>query len=175
MKEIPLTGRHARGKVALVDDEDYPLLSCFSWSAYDKGSDGKYWYARGWDRLVESRRRVDMHRLVMGFPRGLEIDHRNGNGLDNRKDNLRVATAAQNQANQRSRRGASKYKGVHKSEKGWRARLSFHQRKISLGYFDTEEEAARAYDETAKLLWGDFAKVNFPVEGLGDDDDQNDA
>jgi len=103
-----------------------------------------------------------MHRLIMGNPQGMEVDHINGNGLDNRRCNLRVVTTSQNQANQHARRGRSSFKGVFKQRSRWRARIHVQQKGINLGSFLTEEEAARAYDAAALHYFGEHACLNFP-------------
>lgn len=101
--------------------------------------------------------------MLLGAVGGLYIDHRNGNGLDNRRDNLRRATMSQNIANQFPRGGSSKYKGVCRSKRsgGWLAQICVNRKSIYLGRFGTEEEAARAYDVKAKEVWGEFARLNF--------------
>jgi len=95
----------------------------------------------------------------------LVVDHINGNGLDNRKANLRLATRRQNQFNRRQRCDAvlSKYKGVtfRKKTNKWLVRIGYCGRRINLGLFDNETDAAKAYDEAAKELFGEFAALNF--------------
>ena len=115
---------------------------------------------------------VKMHQVIMGTEEGKVIDHINSNGLDNRKTNVRFATSQQNSWNQRKQRGnsRSKYKGVHweKKRKEWRARITFKGRVVHLGRFDTEEEAAMAYDGKAREFFGEFAWLNFPAgPGVG--------
>lgn len=156
MKEIQLT----QGKVAWIDDEDFYLVSETGWTAICKGHKRTLWYAVTWN----NGRAFEMHRLIMGFPEGREVDHRNGNGLDNRRENLRIATTAQNQANQRKSCGVSRFKGVDLNRKAhtWRARIMQGQKSLHLGMFKTEEAAARAYDRAATELWGEFAWLNFP-------------
>jgi len=103
----------------------------------------------------------------MGTEEGKVIDHINSNGLDNRKANVRFATAQQNCWNQRKQRGnsSSKYKGVHweKKRNQWRARITFKGRVVRRGRFETEQEAAKAYDGKARELFGEFASLNFPA------------
>lgn len=107
-----------------------------------------------------------MHRYIVRPPEGLFVDHINGNRLDNRLCNLRVATAQQNQWNRPKTCcdiATSKYKGVQwcKQYQLWRARIRFDGTRISLGYFKVEEEAARAYDMAARVYHGEFARTNF--------------
>lgn len=105
-----------------------------------------------------------MHRVIMGDVEGKFVDHINHNGLDNRKANLRFATAQQNTWNKRKQKGnySSQYKGVHwvKSEKNWRALITCNKKMIYIGRFDDETAAAMAYDEKAKELFGEYASLN---------------
>lgn len=119
---------------------------------------------------IRRRRRMTslrLHRLIMNPPKGMMIDHINGDGLDNRRENLRVCTNAENQRNARlSSRNKSGYKGVswNKRDKKWRSQIQ-HERKVRhIGYFDCPKEAARAWDAVAKELFGEYANLNFPEE-----------
>ena len=161
MKHIPLT----QGKVAIVDDEDYDKLNKFKWQAVKKKSD--IFYAVRW----QGKTTIAMHQQILYTPKGAQTDHRNHNGLDNRKCNLRLCTPAENQWNQKPRQGISKYKGVcrlkGKMHKGkqykdkWRAYIKMHQKTRGLGSFQNEIDAAKAYDKAAKELFGEFANTNF--------------
>ena len=107
-----------------------------------------------------------MHREILNAPAGVLVDHINHNGLDNRKANLRLATRAQNCWNRKKpkmRKCASRFKGVgwHKGNKKWVSRIRFNGRRISIGYFNDEVEAAKSYDEAAKKYHGEFAVLNF--------------
>lgn len=156
-RRIPLT----RGKYAIVDPEDYARLSRHKW--YVHASWGTYYAA--YSRCENGKQRhYYMHRIITGAADDMVVDHINGNGLDNRRANLRAATRVQNRWNRRKRRvGSSRYKGVDRyAAKGkWRARISLDKKKIHLGYFSTEVEAARAYDEAARRYHGEFASPNF--------------
>jgi hypothetical protein len=103
----------------------------------------------------------------MQAERGEQIDHKNGNGLDNRRDNLRKATATENNRNRMKLRApcASKYKGVWRHYDKWGAAIWDKGKSIKLGRFDTEAKAAEAYDAAARRLHGEFARVNFPING----------
>lgn len=95
MKEIPLT----QGKVALVDDEDFELLNQLNWYAY-KNKTGNYYAVRNYSAEKGKRKIILMHREIMDAPKGIQVDHRNGDGLYNQKENLRLATHQQNSFNQ---------------------------------------------------------------------------
>lgn len=105
-----------------------------------------------------------MHRAILNVPKGYKTDHRNHNGLDNRKQNLRIATNSENQQNQKIRKnGTSQYKGVswNSKHKLWYAQIKLNNKVKWLGDYKNEIEAAKAYDEAAKELFGEFALTNF--------------
>ena len=157
MREIRLS----KGKVALVDDADHEWLSKLSWHV---DYSGKRPYAV--HRAYPDLRRVSMHRLIMGFPEGLTIDHIDGDSLNNCRSNLRVCTVAENVRN-KSPANKRQFKGTcpHYRPGFWRASICAHGVIHRLhGPYDTEEAAARAYDELAKKLHGPFARLNFPDE-----------
>jgi len=162
MKTVPLHGKKAAGRVALIDDEDYALVSQYRWNVSQASRPGRDAgpYAAA-TRILGSRRvSVRMHQLITGYP---QTDHRNGDGLDNRRANLRPATVAQNAANQGSRAGTSQYKGVSwaRRQRRWKAQIRVDYVLRCLGYFVAEEVAARAYDTAALAAWGDYARLNF--------------
>lgn len=160
---VPLT----QSAFAKVDEGDFADLSRWNWYLFKSSGSLKY-AVRG--RTLEERAdvgltgSVSMHRYLMGEPQG-EVDHCNGDGLDNRRENLRQATHAQNMMNAPSQTGSSRFKGVSWSRKYWRASIRDNYKTVHIGRFDTEEEAARAYDDAARRLHGAFSRVNFPREG----------
>lgn len=155
MKTIQLS----KGLFAIVDDEDFERISRFKWSATK--SDGK-WYAR----RNHSGSTVYLHRFILGITTRQYIDHINGNSLDNRRANLRIATNSQNGANTKKRTtNTSGYKGVKKAGRKWRATITCNYREVHIGVYETPEDAARAYDSKARELFGNFAGLNFTLPG----------
>lgn len=154
----------ANGKgAALIDAADAALISGYSWSRSVNGAGNVYAHAHV-PGSGKPGKTISMHQLIGG--RG--CDHRNGDGLDNRRENLRPATQAQNAANRRPNRrpGGSQFKGVdwHTQHKTWRARIMVNGRSHHLGLFTSQEAAARAYDAAATEAWGEFARLNFPAD-----------
>lgn len=155
MKTITLT----RGREALVSDEDYVYLNKFSWYA---SFDGRNYYAM---RKIDVKH-IQMHRVVMGRVKpGFQgqVDHHDGNGLNNRRLNLRAATQSQNSMNSKSKtNSSSKYKGVSWDfeKQKWKASICLNSTSSHLGYFDSEIEAARIYNHAAIRLFGEFSKLN---------------
>jgi len=152
-REIPLSS----GAIALVDDADYEVVAMLGpWHARPHG---RTTYAQANVRRNGRHTTIQMHRLIMGAD-GPRIDHIDGNGLDNRRANLRPATQAQNSRNQRCS-NPSGYKGVSATRGRWCARI-WHEGKLRyLGMHDTPEAAARAYDDAAVRYFGEFARLNF--------------
>ena len=159
-RRIPLT----QGHFAIVDPQDYQRLNKYKWRlCRTRGKNALY--AERSMRLPGGKySRLLMHRQLIKPPEGYVIDHINGCGLDNRRTNLRLATAAQNAWNSKKRNPRSGYKGVwFAGDKGlWRAAIVCHGRRIHLGYFTDKIDAARAYDAAARKYYGEFAKLNFP-------------
>lgn len=155
MKKIPLT----QGLFALVDDEDYELINHLKWYA---AKNGKRYYAFAW--LKGSDARILMHRFILGLTDSkIIVDHINGQGTDNRRDNLRICSRLQNSWNQQiNDHNTSGYKGVSfRKDRGlWQARITVNNKTHSLGFFKSSYEAAVSYNLAAELFFGDFAKLN---------------
>lgn len=154
MKEIKLT----QGFTAQVDDEDYEWLNQFKWCAHLETGN---WYAirQNWHNNKSGI--IRMQRVILNAPYGLLTDHINRDTLDNRKCNLRLCSKAENSRNRKCTAHSSKFKGVSwfKRDSNWRAYIGTPQK--HLGYFNTDQDAARAYDEVAKKYHGEFANLNF--------------
>ena len=169
MKEIHMT----QGYKALVDDEDYDFLMQWKWRAVKRPHNSGHIYAR---RVVRKKingkiteKTIWMHRFILNVPSGMLVDHANGNGLDNRRSNIRICNFAQNSRNRK--RHSNKpgvYKGVYVAERAtgirYRSQIFFNGKSIEVGAFATEIEAARAYDAAARKYFGEFAWLNFPPE-----------
>lgn len=166
MKTIPLT----QGKVAIVDDEDFEQLSRFKWYAFRDSSKRQQWRARRQVTIGKKKQRgILMHRQLMGFPPG-EVDHKNRDGLDNRRSNLRRATDSQQMSNRIGSHCESKtgFRGVYAHCKKFQSHIRDGGVHRFLGTFPTKVEAALAYDKAARRIFGEFAVLNFPLEAHHD-------
>lgn len=156
MKEIPLT----RGRVALVDDLDFGELNEHKWYAMRHLS-GTFYAKRSVPQVDGKRGSVLMHRQILGAQPGEDVDHRNSDGLDNQRANIRRCTRTQNNANARKRPGtSSRFKGVCKRGCKWEARINIAGKRWGLGRFDDEFDAALAYNVAALDEWHEFALLN---------------
>lgn len=151
------------GKQAIVDREDFfPLLMAGKWRAM-KDRNRNYYACRG----SNGEKSILMHREILGAKEVEKVDHKNHNGLDNRRENLRKCTNSQNLANSKIRKdNKSGFRGVNRMRnpknplKFWRAQIQVNNKEIHLGHFGTKEEAAIAYNEGAVLHFGEFANLN---------------
>lgn len=170
MKHIPLSS--GRQGFALVDDDDFATVSALKWQP---DRHGKITYARHIHYIKGGKgtntKAILLHRFVLGlheqaFP---FVDHIDANGLNCQKGNLRPCTNAQNQQNYQRLRAnkTSRYKGVSTARqrrgKPWQAAICIDKKRIYLGSFDDEQEAAVAYDRAAVMHFGEFAATNFPL------------
>ncbi len=171
MREIQLTqGKDvvtATSKVALIDDEDYVPVCIYNWFAiYEQNAQS--WYAVANERQLDGTyKRIRMHRLILSAEDYEQVDHRNHDGLDNRKENLRIVTNSQNGMNRRlTSANTSGYKGVcfDKNHRQYRAYIRKDGKRKYLGSFHSAVIAACAYDEAAKEMFGEYAYLNFPDE-----------
>lgn len=150
-----------KNKYALVDEDDYNKVMehnwcvCNGYAAYAKYINKKYVF-------------IKMHRFILNAPDDKHVDHINGDTLDNRKSNLRLCSHFENSKNQKKRtnKTTSQFKGVHfwKRDNNWRASIKLDGKTKHIGYFDTEEAAAKAYDIAAIQYYKEFAKTNFSKE-----------
>ena len=158
MKQIKLT----QGKVTLVDDEDYEYLNQFKW--FTAKNRNAFYAVRVLPRKDGKRITIWMHRVILNTPIGMETDHIDHNGLNNTKVNLRVCSRTENGMNRcNNRNSASQYKGVcwNKQNTKWTAGIRINGKLKYLGYFDSEIEAAKCYDQAAILHQSGFANLNF--------------
>lgn len=158
MKIIKLT----KGLEAIIDDDDFDVISKLKWRTKKGWGETHYAYAHG-PRNNGKRKEFNMHRMILGAVKGQYVDHINGNGLDNRKENLRFCSNRENSFNSKHRVNAkSKYKGVSwcSRTKRWQTALRIAKKSIWLGRFKIQQEAAKAYNEAAIKYFGEFARLN---------------
>jgi hypothetical protein len=145
------------GSLAMVDDEDFQSLSQYSWSICKKGRTS---YAIRWNK----GKRVRMHRDILQAKEGDIVDHKDGNGLNNTKGNIRLCSHTENMRNQFKRRVgvSSRFKGVsfHKTKNRWESSIGINSKHVYLGRFNDENAAARAYNAAATKYFGEFAQLN---------------
>jgi hypothetical protein len=150
----------------IVDDGDYEFISQWKWHNRQGYAIRVIWL----NKERTKRRTVQMHRVLLGAPDGVPVDHINGNPLDNRRANLRLCTPVENSRNRtvkstyRGRPSSSQYKGVSADKGVWCANIRVNNTLKHLGLFQSEIEAAQCYDAAAGEFFGEFARVNFPEE-----------
>jgi hypothetical protein len=159
VKELPLT----KGYVALVDDEDFERVNAFRWSAMIVGhhADGS---PKVYAHRKEARKTSYLHRFILDALKGVYVDHKNGDGLDNRRANLRICTQSQNIGNSRmSSANTTGYKGVYlvKASGRYSAKIGHRNRSCYLGIYSDPAFAAHVYDAAARHFFGQFALTNF--------------
>jgi hypothetical protein len=155
---VPLT----RGKFAVIDAEDADIILAHKWFA---DQDGYKWYAVRTSRQGGTQTRVAMHRVILDTPPGFHTDHIDGDGLNNRRSNLRIATPSQNVVNSGLRTtNRSGFIGVHwnRNSRKWLAGVRVEGKIVHCGGYSDPEEAARARDAAARHAYGEFARLNFP-------------
>lgn len=150
-----------QGKITILDEDEYDKFKNTSIHAVNyKG----WWYA---EVTLSKKGKQLLHRLILNAKKGEICDHINGDGLDNRKNNLRIVTNSQNLMNSRKpiiKNTTSQYKGVYWSvhHKKWVSRVRLNYKYQNLGFYNNELDAAHAYDDGAKRVFGKYAKLNFP-------------
>ncbi len=172
MKKIELT----QGKFSLVDDENYNWLNQYKWYANKKGntyyakrqitirSGNKQKNIKQKQKMILMHREIVERKLNRQLRKDEDIDHINGDGLDNTEKNLRICDSSKNGGNRKKQKGTTSiYKGVcfYKNSKKWMSSIELNQKQKHLGYFNNEIDAAKAYDKAAKELFGEFARLNF--------------
>ena len=158
MKRIKLT----KGKYALVDDCDFEYLNQFKWCVNKSYTSDVYYVVRS-KKIDGKWKQVRMHRLIMNAPKGMEVDHKDGDALNNQRCNLRVCTLTQNHLNRPSIKNcSSKYKGVSwlNMQQKWRVRISVNGKQRDIGCFNTELEAGIIANITIRRYHGEFARTN---------------
>ena len=162
MREIELKSKKYGNMFALIDDDLYEELRKFKWSLEKSRHT---FYAVRKEIVYGENHYIKMHRQIMGLKKGdgVIVDHKDHNGLNNQKNNLRNATISQNNQNSRSRKNStSKYLGVafFKATKKWHSQISVNKKLKHIGFFNTEVEAALAYNKMASKFYGEYANLN---------------
>lgn len=166
---IPL----AQGYTVIVDDEDHSLVRQYAWWAHKDQKKTDLVYVHGWIPNPDNPskgRTVCLHRFLLGVldKPAVKVDHKNGNGLDNRRANLRLTNAAGNSRNRRYTSNKSGYKGVVMHSVGcYEARIRVNGHRLYLGCYKTAREAAQVYDNAARKHHGEFACPNFSTSNGG--------
>ena len=144
------------GRDAIISAVDEQRVRRHSWSANEHNASGKPYV-----RTTINKRTVYLHRFIVEPPKTYKVDHENGDTLDCRRPNLRIATFYENNIN-RGSWSISDFKGVSRQGRRFRARITINGEEFVIGRYDKESEAAIAYDDRAHKMWGEFARLNFP-------------
>lgn len=156
MKEIKLT----QNRVAIVDDDDFERLNQYKWHAYMNRN--TFYAIRQISKINGEKATISMHREIMNTPKDIQIDHKFGNGLDNRKDNLRLCTQQENRFNQKNPNKNNKLgiKGIrwYKRTMKFQAKIQVYGKTIHLGYFNVSGDADSAYRKAEEKYFGKFAR-----------------
>jgi len=152
--QLKIISRKYGEKIILIDDEDYNKIKNYKWGVS---------YNKKYDNFYVRSKFIDIHRLIMNCPSGMIVDHINHNGLDNRKENLRICNNKQNRINSlKHKELTSKYKGVYfeKIKRKYRADIRIDKKLKFIGLFKNEIDAAEAYNQAALKHFGQFANLN---------------
>lgn len=162
-----VTLRLSKGQIALIDLEDEEKVCAIKWHAATNKSGITYAKSHPPGSGRANTKKLYLHRFILDAKPGEIVDHINSDGLDNRKANLRIVTARQNVMNSKPK-GGRQLKGVKVDpvRNAFAARIAINGRDKYLGLYATATEAARAYDEAARVHFGEFAKLNFPTERI---------
>jgi len=162
VKVITLYG----GKVFFIDEEDYERVAQHSWTNTSLG----YVVSSAWDKKAKKRcKSILLHRFIMNAPKGVLVDHKNGNRLDNRKENLRFCTRQENARNMKNDTSSSGgHKGVYPHKHKWTARITVNYKLLYLGLFETKEAAIEAYREASIKYFGEFRRFK-PITPIFND------
>lgn len=161
MREIVIKSKKHGTHIAVVDDDDFQRVSKYKWSLRKENKTNNTFYVRSMTFKKRGDNATLLHRLITNAPDGYDVDHANGNGLDNRRGNLRVCTHQMNGANQKTpKHNTTGFKGVSGKGNKFRAYIKVNYKQVYLGTFSTAIEAANAYNLGAQKYFGEFAKLN---------------
>lgn len=161
MKKIALKGKYGDGKYVIVDDESFALVKDIPWTLTKLGYPMKTIFETGKTHSTRKAKTIYLHKLLVDCPKGMVVDHKNLNKLDNRLSNLRVCSHSQNHSNSKlQKNNTSGFKGVTKAKNKWHARIKLMGKDIHLGNFSSKSSAAKAYNEKALELFGEFSLGN---------------